>query len=775
MSTSELINLHLKQCALLNFCCIIEYNVSMQKIAHNINKLSPPDWQNVQVGNNYFASFEILNSKILHIIPNGEVENFDIHLFYKQRGLFIKEYFGISEKFVELKNYGHVKGIPNKTIRDLQTKYFLEDNRCIGFCGYNSSFLLRSLMRLGIRVHNASYPITIVATFGEAYSFAMSLMKQNSNDKGWVFENPKTGFVANYSVLPGNMLFLKLSGNASEEDNEPSREILVEIFKDEHIKGPRYIRIADYTELKGGSLKSRKKYIEVLNSIHQEFNIYPERTYVIGANNFTKAGILFARRFLNFNIHFVDSLEAVLNEIKPPESKKYGKIAQEDIDDLVEHIGSIAWNLEYTERKVPDGHPFTLVYDSIALVKNDFDNLFEEQKKKENELKLAKDRADKANKLKNEFLASITHEIRTPINTILGFSSLLKQKARSEKEVKQLDYIMESGSSLLNLLNDLLDLSKIENNLISISASMCNFENLIEEIVQLYRPTINQKKLNIILNQEDAFPKNVLIDIARFRQIMLNLIGNAVKFTYEGEIIVTSSFEYHSENEGKLTVSVKDTGIGMKSEEVGKLFQQFSKSPADDLGELGSGLGLTLTKRLVELLGGLVSVTSIEGKGSIFTVCFGNVKVVNEWYMGGKVSALLHDKLQLVLRNLKIVVVEEGRSISEYLQKMLADYTSSISGLSVSKTNPLNFDTLKPELIILYLNIPIMDAYSIVKDIKCTNGLEDIPIIAVSDNVGKDTDKALNFLGCNEIISVPISYEALANAIDLVRQKKLPK
>jgi len=747
----------------------------MQNFARHIKKLSPSKWQNVQVGKNYYVSFEILDSKILHITPIGDVVNFEIHAFYRKRAEFIEEYFGASGKYAELKNYGLVKGLPSKTVRDIQTKYFLEDKRCLGFCGYNLNLLLRSLMRLGIRVHKATYPISLMSSFGEALDFVESILKSHSVDKGWECKNEKTGFIARYSIMPGNMLLLKLIGSASEEDNEPSREVLKQIFRDKHIKGPKYIRIADYTEFKGGSLKSRKRYIEVLNSIHAEFGIYPQLTYVIGANNILKAAIIFARRFFDFNFYFVNSLEDALQDLNPEEKKEhFQKITQNDVDNLVEHIGSIAWNQEYTEFQVPEGHSLMLVYDAIALVKNDFDNLLKEQKQKEKEINEAKDIADRANSFKNEFLASITHEIRTPINTILGFSSLLKQKAKTDKEVKHLDFIMESGSSLLNLLNDLLDLSKLESNLITVSTSMCNILDIIGELIRLYNPTIGAKNLTISLQAESSFPRNLLIDVPRFRQIMLNLLGNAVKFTYKGEIKITCEFSQRSENAGELIVSVRDSGIGMKPEEVNKLFLEFSDNNSGELGGISSGLGLTLTKRLVELLGGFISVTSIEGEGSTFTISLQNVKVVNEWYRGGKVSALLHDKLQTLLSNCSIAVVEVGETITEYLQKSLSDYTKKIETLKISKTTPLKFDSMHPEVIFFYLNIPIMDAFALIKEIKSAKELVSVPIIAVSDNLAKDTDKALNFLGCNEIIAMPISYEAIVKAMESVQQKKLP-
>jgi PAS domain S-box-containing protein len=240
------------------------------------------------------------------------------------------------------------------------------------------------------------------------------------------------------------------------------------------------------------------------------------------------------------------------------------------------------------------------------------------QRKKNEELLIReKEAAESADKLKSAFLATMSHELRTPLNSIIGFSGILLQgKAGplTEEQKKQLGMIQSSGNHLLSLINDILDLSKIEAGQVSPKLEVLNLNEILEEIIKLTTPLAKNKGDSLILNSQESF--EIITDRLRLRQIIFNLVDNAIKFTNKGFITINCNKE-----EKFAVIEVSDTGIGIKEEDQKKLFKPFIQIESYLARKhYGSGLGLSICKKLVELLGGTINVNSEQGKGSTFTV-----------------------------------------------------------------------------------------------------------------------------------------------------------
>ena len=397
------------------------------------------------------------------------------------------------------------------------------------------------------------------------------------------------------------------------------------------------------------------------------------------------------------------------------------------------------------------------------------------RKHAEQELIREKEAAQAADRAKSEFLAVMSHEIRTPLNSVLGFADLLTETTLDTIQKEQVDMIRRSGDALLVLLNDILDFSRIESGKMPIQPSSVDIRECLRDVVDLYGATAQSKGLGIRIEVEDQVPSSLCTDPGRLRQILLNLIGNAVKFTPSGEVVVSAKRGIHDPEDGRfpLLVEVSDTGIGIPPDRVARLFKPFSQADSSTTRRFGgTGLGLVICKRLAELLGGNVSLVRSSPSGSTFALELSLVTMPA--FEAPEPSKEIHVRTMTEAGrrsgNWRILVVEDNAVNRMLAQRMLLSLgfesdsaENGLAGVEANKKNPY-------DIIFMDLQMPIMDGVEAAGKIREHEKLNpECPparIIALTaDAMSGDRQRCLD-AGMDDYLSKPIRRPELSNALD---------
>ena len=396
--------------------------------------------------------------------------------------------------------------------------------------------------------------------------------------------------------------------------------------------------------------------------------------------------------------------------------------------------------------------------------------LSEQLKEKAKELEIQKQKAEESTKLKSQFLASMSHELRTPMNSILGLTELILDKAQiDDKNRERLEVVLKSGKRLMNLINDILDLSKIEAGKMEIREEEILLEELLEDVSSTIQPLVYEKGLRFTINRKCDTKIIVTTDKGRVTQVLINLLGNAVKFTDKGNIELSVALM----DDNNLVFSVSDTGIGIPEDAQKIIFEEFRQVDGSTTRRYsGTGLGLAISKKIVDLLGGKIWVKSIVGKGSIFSFTIPVNYRGEYWNKEFDLNLLGVDKRNV---NKPILVIDDDPDVRFTIGQYLTTRGYEVifapdaeSGIKLAIEN-------KPFAITLDVILPDKDGWSVLKELKENPVTKNIPVILVSF-VG---DKNIGVgLGAFDFLVKPITAENLLAAFDKLEasvQKKIHK
>ncbi|HEY4788158.1 MAG TPA: PAS domain S-box protein [Bacteroidales bacterium] len=359
-----------------------------------------------------------------------------------------------------------------------------------------------------------------------------------------------------------------------------------------------------------------------------------------------------------------------------------------------------------------------------------------ERKQLIEELQIAKTKAESATKSKSEFLANMSHEIRTPMNAIVGFSDLLYTSVKDIKQRSQVESIRSSAQGLLSIINDILDLSKIEAGKLNIQYQPVKLTHLVRDIETIFNQRIKEKHLAFHVIFGGNLPDYIIIDETRLRQVLFNLVGNAVKFTDAGSVALTLNHQPSTAGDTKidLLISVKDTGIGIRKEQQKLIFEAFRQQEDQNTKKYGgTGLGLTITKRLVEMMNGEISVESTPGQGSTFKVYLKNIEIAKDIEITKKEEVF--DPQSVSFESGKILICDETPSSLKLMSDLFENSALTILTVTNGQDGIRLAGEQLPNLIILSLEMSTINGIEIARKLKLQESTKTIPLIAISTGI----------------------------------------
>jgi signal transduction histidine kinase len=395
--------------------------------------------------------------------------------------------------------------------------------------------------------------------------------------------------------------------------------------------------------------------------------------------------------------------------------------------------------------------------DELGQLAAAFDSMLDTLEQKKESLEIANARANLASKAKSDFMANMSHEIRTPINAMIGMADILADTPLNEEQRKFVEIFQRAGENLVKLVSDILDFSKIEAGELKIVKTGFSLAELFDDLKKLNEENAHRKNLHLKFHIDSEVPPELKGDCLRIRQVLLNLVSNAIKFSDHGVIEIIARIKPNTTQEMVLEFSVKDNGVGISLEEQQKLFERFRQvdsTPTRQAG--GTGLGLAISKRLVELMGGEIHCESELGKGSRFY-----------FFLPMEIDRTVYKSSEQKIREFKpkkILIVDDAEDnriiIKAFLKDQPVELTECENGLDAYNL----FIKNKYDLVLLDLQMPVLDGYQTIKmmrDWESKNQRDRTKVFALSaDSMPDLIEKALA-AGCDHHISKPIRKKAL--------------
>ena len=461
--------------------------------------------------------------------------------------------------------------------------------------------------------------------------------------------------------------------------------------------------------------------------------------------------------------------------------------------------GGSLHHYQFDFRKADDRGNIVAGFQVIDAIVEEHEQQAKREKEQQEALAQALAAAQQANKAKTTFLNSMSHDIRTPMNAIVGFTALAQAHSDDQAQVQDyLSKISTSSTHLLSLINDILDMSRIESGTVKLQEKEVHIPDLLHDLRIMIQSLIKAKNQNLFIDSQDVVHEDVMTDKLRLNQVLLNIVGNAIKFTQPGGDIIIRLIEKPCNLKGYTTYefSVKDNGIGMSKEFVGHIFDTFSREyTATVSGVQGTGLGMAITKNIVDMMGGDIRVESEEGKGSMFTVTL-NLQIGGRYVRNDPIPELRAVLTQPPIKEgiegseiekekeetydysgKRVLLVEDNelnREIAIAILEEAGMRVDSVDDGDIAVSTINNAPADQYDLVFMDIQMPKMDGYTATREIRTLpdNRKANIPIIAMTANAFEEDKRKSYESGMNGHISKPINIEAIARVLDGIFDQK---